>query len=249
MSILFSYLRFAPEKSMFRLLIWNMNALLMLIMTAFAVALWTQCMPAHAYWDDVPSAKNEPASPHCMPEGPPILSLAIINAITDFLVCVLPIPTLWSLNLSKNRRIGLVLLFFLGFFVTFAGAWRVKWAHHVTDKTWDVTWEGVTMWIWTAIEADVGIICGCIPPITCLFGDTGKGIWRRRDSQEEVPGGRSKAGLPWIKRWKPVLRGTTKPTPSHQRQGSFLSSDGDPSDGTHNDKDIEMEDLGFSGIL
>jgi hypothetical protein len=44
MSILVSYFRIAPEKSLFRKLVWGTFALVFAAFIVFLVALWVQCM-------------------------------------------------------------------------------------------------------------------------------------------------------------------------------------------------------------
>lgn len=44
MSILVSYFRIAPEKSIFRKLVWGTLSLVVAAFVVFLVALWVQCM-------------------------------------------------------------------------------------------------------------------------------------------------------------------------------------------------------------
>lgn len=55
---------------------------------------------------------------------------------------------------------------------------RAYWSHYVTEETYDVTWEGFYLWIWTAVEANLGVICGSIPALRPLF----KTIFRSKSS-------------------------------------------------------------------
>jgi hypothetical protein len=49
MSILVSYFRIAPEKSLFRKLVWGTFALVFAAFVVFLVALWVQCMYVHPH--------------------------------------------------------------------------------------------------------------------------------------------------------------------------------------------------------
>lgn len=62
-----------------------------------------------------------------------------------------------------------MVLFSLGVVVVFAASMRAYWSHHVTQRTYDVSWEGFYLWIWTAVEANLGVICGSIPALRPLF--------------------------------------------------------------------------------
>jgi hypothetical protein len=119
--------------------------------------------PISSYWNLFASDRD------CIPEGPPLLAQTIINVITDFTIYVLPMPTLFYLTLPSPQRIGLMVLFGVGGIIVVAGSFRAYWVHYVVYDTFDVTWEGFYIWIWTAIETNVGVICGCIPALKPLF--------------------------------------------------------------------------------
>jgi hypothetical protein len=105
----------------------------------------------------------------CIPEGPPLVVQSTLNVVTDFIIYALPIPTLISLSLPWSQRIGLMILFSIGGVIVVAGSFRAYWVHYVLFKTYDVTWEGFQIWVWTAVETNVGVICGCIPALKPLL--------------------------------------------------------------------------------
>jgi hypothetical protein len=94
---------------------------------------------------------------------------AITTIFTDILVYVLPMPVLWHVRLPLTQRIGLLALFGLGLFVCVAGILRTYYIYYVVYETFDVTWEGYNLWIWTALETHLGIIGGSIPSLKPLF--------------------------------------------------------------------------------
>lgn len=96
----------------------------------------------------------------------------------DVLVYVLPLPTLHSLSLPLRQRVVLLFVFGCGFIVVVAGSMRLYWVAEVVNNTYDVTWDGFTMWIWTAVEVNLGVICGCIPTLRPLFKYFQAGIRR-----------------------------------------------------------------------
>lgn len=163
MSILTSYFRIAPEKSLFRKLVWATFALVFAAFIVFLVALWVQCIPISSYWTLTADHRD------CIPEGPPLLVQSTLNVITDFMIYALPIPTLFRLSLPWNQRIGLIILFSIGGVIVVAGSFRAYWVHFVLFETYDVTWEGFQIWVWTAVETNVGVICGCIPSLKPLL--------------------------------------------------------------------------------
>lgn len=87
---------------------------------------------------------------------------------------LLPLPTLFRLQMPMTQRLGLAALFGLGFVVVVAGIVRTYWViyvevNYVTDPSYDLTWDSYNIWVWTALEANLAIICGCAPAIRRLF--------------------------------------------------------------------------------
>ncbi|KAF2704640.1 hypothetical protein K504DRAFT_461392 [Pleomassaria siparia CBS 279.74] len=163
MSILASYFRIAPHKSLFRKLVWATFGLVFAAFVAFLVALWLQCIPISSYWTLLADHRD------CIPEGPPLVVQTVVNVVTDFIIYTLPIPTLIRLSLPMSQRISLIILFGFGGVIVVAGSFRAYWVHHVLFETYDVTWEGFQLWVWTAVETNVGVICGCIPALKPLL--------------------------------------------------------------------------------
>jgi hypothetical protein len=85
------------------------------------------------------------------------------------MIYALPIPTLFSLQLPWTQRIGLVVLFSVGGVIVVASSFRAYWVHYTLYETYDATWEGYQIWVWTAVETNVGVICGCIPALKPLL--------------------------------------------------------------------------------
>ncbi|KAF5019202.1 hypothetical protein F66182_8807 [Fusarium sp. NRRL 66182] len=177
-SILVSYLRIAPARSWLRRATYASLAFVTALIFIFLIVLWTQCRPTSAYW-------SLTGGDSCSAEGPRVLSQAIATVIADLLVCALPLPTLFHLKLPLSQRIALIVVFSLGLVVVFAASMRAYWTYYVTEVTYDVTWEGFHLWIWTAVEANLGVICGSVPALRPLF----RNMFRSRSTSyyEENP--------------------------------------------------------------
>lgn len=66
-----------------------------------------QCIPISKFWD--------PAGPgECFDQNSFYLASAIINVLGDVAVLSLPLPVVWNLNTSKNKKWSLSFLFLLG---------------------------------------------------------------------------------------------------------------------------------------
>jgi len=214
LSILVSYLRIAPEKSWFRRLVWVTFGVVLTAMIVFFIALWTQCFPISSYWNLFASSRD------CIPEGPPLITQTVINVVTDFIIYVLPMPTLFHLTLPTSQRIGLMILFGVGGVIVVAGSFRAYWVHAVLYDTYDVTWEGFNLWIWTAVETNVGVICGCIPSLKPV-------LFRSRSQQGSKAYGSQTSwkGIPSNHSWK----GITEAPRDVELETHGLTSDDHPS--------------------
>jgi hypothetical protein len=161
-SILASYLRIAPLGSWFRL---GTKCTLVVVVAAipvFFIVLWTQCIPITSYWNLFAPERD------CEAEMPPLMGQTLSTVLTDFMVFILPLPTLYALRLPAAQRIVLLVLFSFGVVVVLASAMRTYYVWHVVVQTWDVTWEGFPLWIWTAVEVNLGVIAGCVPSLKPL---------------------------------------------------------------------------------
>ncbi|KAK7979912.1 ATP dependent DNA ligase domain-containing protein [Apiospora arundinis] len=183
LSILLSYLRIALPGTLFRRLTWGAVAFNVLTMIVFFVLLWAQCSPPSSYWN------LDRTEQDCISEVPGIMSQAVVTVLTDFIVFVLPMPTLYRLSLPMRQRVGLMILFGLGGVVVVAGCMRTYWVHRVEVETYDVTWEGWELWIWAAVEANLGVICGCAPILRSLVSDGGSKYLRTQAVQGDSSSG------------------------------------------------------------
>ncbi|EGS17171.1 uncharacterized protein CTHT_0064860 [Thermochaetoides thermophila DSM 1495] len=175
-SILLSYLRLAPAKSLFRRLTIATIWFVILNNIAFFVVLFTQCIPLSSYWNLGPNHADD-----CLSEGSALIAHASFTVASDLLVWVLPLPALYQAKLPFSQRIALIVLFSFGLVVVVAACLRTYWIHHVVNETYDVTWEGFQLWMWTAIEVHLGIICGCVPWLKSLFR-----FWRAKKTGTSV---------------------------------------------------------------
>ncbi|KAJ5007886.1 hypothetical protein K4K48_009647 [Colletotrichum sp. SAR 10_66] len=168
LSILCSYLRIAAPGTWFSRLTWVTGILVLLLTWIFMIVLWTQCAPIWHYWTLFADWGN------CIPEWPPLAGQGITTVMTDIAVYLLPMPTLFRLQMPMIQRISLAALFGLGLLVVIAGIMRTYWVlyveiTYVEDPSYDLTWDSYNIWIWTALEANFAIICGCAPAIRRLF--------------------------------------------------------------------------------
>lgn len=109
-SILLFYLRIFKEKS-FRYMVFITMALCFAYLIAFGGAAMFQCTPIDGAW----LAWDGTFVGHCNNLNLQGWTSAAVNIILDIMVIALPLPGLWKMNMSTQKKIGVVLMFCVGF--------------------------------------------------------------------------------------------------------------------------------------
>ncbi|KAF2747111.1 hypothetical protein M011DRAFT_403147 [Sporormia fimetaria CBS 119925] len=160
LSIIASYLRFFQEP-VFRIAM-HVTALLVLgiWVTGIFVTIF-QCQPVAAAWDFTIRDSR------CISFVDYLYASSAISVTLDVVLCVLPWPFLWRLNMPTKQKVLLCLLLGAGAGACVAGVMRISQLY--TLRSIDVTFRSVTCLNLSVIECSLGIICVSIPPIRPLF--------------------------------------------------------------------------------
>jgi hypothetical protein len=156
-SILFFYLRVFPSKT-FRTLTYSVMGLSVAYTIAFFFATTFQCVPiSHAWtqWDGLHEGK-------CNDIHLQGWIAAAINIALDTIVMILPLRHLAILNMSLKKKLMVMAMFSVGIFVIVVSVIRLYSLIHFAN-TENITWNYVDAGLWSLIEIDVSIICGCMP--------------------------------------------------------------------------------------
>ena len=112
------------------------------------------CSPTAKLW--------KPRLPgHCMSAQRYWYSVAGIDIGLDFLVLMIPLPAITKLRMPRKQKIGLMLVFLLGFFVCIVSVVRLLTVL-VTSLRGQFVASGVWAIIWSSVEANVGIVCASL---------------------------------------------------------------------------------------
>ncbi|KAL8663169.1 MAG: hypothetical protein Q9202_004101 [Teloschistes flavicans] len=130
------------------------------MLIAFFIVAVNACKPLSAFWTPLATYPHE-----CIDEGNYMLSFGIITIFLDFAILLLPIPLVMGLQLSRKQRIAVCTLFGLGFIVCIAGIVQVYYIDVALRKSYDETWDGWPLWVASAVEVDLGILCVSVPAI------------------------------------------------------------------------------------
>ncbi|KAI1776627.1 hypothetical protein F4818DRAFT_411256 [Hypoxylon cercidicola] len=162
-SMLFFYLKVFPKKS-FR----NCTYALIFLNLAYAVTydllLIFQCNPISGAW----RTWDGEFKAQCISINGLGWSAAAINIALDLAVIALPLPELFRLSLSLRKRLQIIAMFAVGFFITVVSIVRLNSLIRF-GTTSNVTQDNVEAGYWSTIEVPVGIICACMPAVRSLF--------------------------------------------------------------------------------
>jgi hypothetical protein len=156
-SILFFYLRVFPSKG-FRTLTYSVMGLSVAYTVTFFFATTIQCWPislAWTQWDGL----HQGTCNNIHLQG---WIAAAINIILDTMVMVLPLRHLAKLNMSLKKKVMVMAMFSVGIFVIVISAIRLYSLVHFAN-TQNITWDYVEAGMWSLVEIDVSIVCGCMP--------------------------------------------------------------------------------------
>lgn len=109
-SILCFYLRIFPEKR-FRQMVFVAMALCLGYGIAFLGASIWQCTPISGAW----TAWDGTFTGHCNNINLQGWTSAVFNIMLDIIVLALPLPQLWAMQMTTNKKVSIMLMFCVGF--------------------------------------------------------------------------------------------------------------------------------------
>jgi hypothetical protein len=122
----------------------------------------------------------------CAEEGAITVAVTVVSTVQDLVICLLPAFLIKNLQMPKRQKFALCGIFGLGLITTVCGIMRLYYSTYVyycklkTKRSWfakltgtivtyDVTWYAYYGWIWTVLEADLGLICASAPALRVFF--------------------------------------------------------------------------------
>lgn len=122
------------------------------------------CIPVSDFW----TLSRTAHARNCLPEGPVWYSNAAIQILTDIVILILPMPLLSKLHLPYKQKAGIILVFCVGVFVIATGSARL-YELSTMLRGRDFTKANAEAAVWSSLEANVSIICACLPPLQPLI--------------------------------------------------------------------------------
>ncbi|KAF2176841.1 hypothetical protein K469DRAFT_605642 [Zopfia rhizophila CBS 207.26] len=154
LAFLFLYLRLFAIP-LFRRICLVMIYIIMASGIAFVILTIFQCTPIEKAW------LKGAVEGHCVSLPWFRWTWTAFNLFTDLLIFMIPMPVISRLQMSLSKKIGLAIVFVIGFFICLTTALRMKTIVRATHAK-EQTWESCPANLWSFIEVAVGVICACL---------------------------------------------------------------------------------------
>jgi hypothetical protein len=133
--------------------------------------------PVKAAYDFNPPSFYPGYPYHCTNRERILFSGSLFSTILDFWIMLIPIPLAWQLDLPLKQRFGVLGMFLLGLLICTCGAVKTSYIYTLFS-TYDEIWVATPIWILSALELHVGILCSSAPTIRMVVQEN---IRRVRD--------------------------------------------------------------------
>ncbi|KAI1801032.1 hypothetical protein F4811DRAFT_481521 [Daldinia bambusicola] len=124
-----------------------------------------QCNPVSAQWDYTILEKDPKA--HCVSADEIVnaaYALSVMNILSDWLYALIPIPMLWSVKMTTQAKMTVVVVLGLGIFASVATLVRIKFLSDLTEME-DLLHAATDAMVWTLIEPGVAIVASSLVTI------------------------------------------------------------------------------------
>ncbi|OAR02217.1 hypothetical protein LLEC1_05051 [Akanthomyces lecanii] len=122
------------------------------------------CRPVSFYWD------KSSHDGHCLQRRlyrNGNIVIAVIGMLTDIVILVIPMPTLWKSQMRRKQKIATTGVLGIGLFTCIFSLLRVVQFFYF-DLEHISTSSGLES-LWTVLENEFAVICGCAPQLAPLF--------------------------------------------------------------------------------
>lgn len=118
------------------------------------------CSPVSAFWSGTKLSIHK----HCLPAGPVWFANAAMQIFTDVAILVMPMFILSKLKLPRRQKAGIMVVFGVGIFVIATSSARLYELVNMVNNR-DFTKTNQNAALWSSLEANVSIVCACLPPL------------------------------------------------------------------------------------
>ena len=123
------------------------------------------CTPITKLWNWTPQSGAE-----CLSDPRGFWASAIVNLISDVWILLVVSYRLFRVQLAPLRKLVTILIISTGWFIVVACILRMVRVSTIIYKVdYDFAWVSYEIYLWTAVEANVGIFCAAAPTLKPLI--------------------------------------------------------------------------------
>lgn len=141
------------------------------------------CIPRKKIWQ--PDIEG-----HCIDSKSLFLSAGAINMAFDYLILVIPLAVVSTLQLSTGKKIRAAAVFIVGIFSCASSTVRVYYTVRLFE-TEDRTWAFTPVGEWSSVEFTTLFLVACFPYLPRLYQ-----LLRKRDKQTQTDSSRTRTTHP-----------------------------------------------------
>jgi hypothetical protein len=124
------------------------------------------CAPVSAGWSISVRVYNK--NTRCLVEWEAVFSLALLFALNDLVLVLVPIWIVVNLHLRLRARLGLVVIFSMGFVATALAMVKLS-TIQTAYNNWDATWDFAAALTYSLFELTLGLIAASLPALSFLL--------------------------------------------------------------------------------
>lgn len=126
------------------------------------------CQPTDSYWLSYDFSYK--GHYHCASAAGMNPAIGVLSVVSDLYAVILPMIMLnhYNLQVPRRQKIGLNVIFALGFLVAGAGIARTYYLIQLRNN-YDTSWTGFDLYVWSILECQLAIICASAPSLRAFF--------------------------------------------------------------------------------
>ncbi|GIJ91836.1 hypothetical protein Asppvi_010811 [Aspergillus pseudoviridinutans] len=148
---------FAPDPHKVMIIYASIIVLLLYYIPALFIKIFF-CKPISAYWQGTSHGT-------CIDQQKVIIADSAISIASDLWILILPVPMLWSLQMSITKKLRVLGILGAGGLATAFSIWRLVIMVREA-RTADTTWFWIHCVLTANAEAGIGLICACLPVLS-----------------------------------------------------------------------------------
>jgi len=166
LSILLQYLRiFVPSRASNMRLFVAIHTIIWTTLLFYTIDTFIQiflCSPRAYFWN------RFIVGGHCLNLTAALKATGLFNVFSDFAIFLLPMPTIWNLNLTYKKKLGLIGIFGTGLLACAFSIIRVFYTFRLASSN-DTSYYAILLGLWGIAEVAMGYLCVCLPVIPQFF--------------------------------------------------------------------------------